>query len=57
VIADIDPRAAEIVLVVHWIGSIHNEISLSKRRPRNRGSTSGDLIAAVRQLGLIANPE
>jgi hypothetical protein len=57
VIADIDPRAAEIVLVVHWIGGIHNEIRLPKRRRGNRGSASADLIAAVRQLALIANDD
>jgi hypothetical protein len=57
VIADIDPQAAEIVLVVHWIGGIHNEIRLPKRRRGNRGSASADLIAAVRQLALIANDD
>ena len=28
VIADIDPEAAEIVLVVHWIGGVHSEMRL-----------------------------
>jgi hypothetical protein len=32
VIADIDDVAAEIVLVVHWIGGIHSEMRLPKRR-------------------------
>ena len=27
-IADIDRAAAEIVLVVHWIGGVHSEIRL-----------------------------
>jgi hypothetical protein len=54
-IADIDPVAAEIVLVVHWIGGVHSEIRLPRRRRGQRSSTSADVIAAVRQLALIAN--
>ena len=52
VIADIDPQAAEIILVVHWIGGAHSEIRLPRRRRGQRNSTSADIIAAVRQLGL-----
>jgi DNA invertase Pin-like site-specific DNA recombinase len=55
VIADIDPDAAEIVLVVHWTGGIHSEMRLPRRRRGQRNSTSTDVIAAVRQLVLIAN--
>jgi hypothetical protein len=36
VIADIDPEAAEIVLVVHWIGGIHSEMRLPRRRRGQR---------------------
>jgi hypothetical protein len=57
VIADIDPEAAEIVLVVHWIGGVHSEIRLPRRRRGQRNSTSVDVIAAVRQLVLIANDD
>ena len=57
VIADIDPEAAEIVLVVHWIGGVHSEIRLPRRRRGQRNSTSADVIAAVRQLVLIANDD
>jgi DNA invertase Pin-like site-specific DNA recombinase len=55
VIADIDPEAAEIVLVVHWVGGVHSEIRLPRRRRGQRNSTSADVIAAVRHLVLIAN--
>jgi hypothetical protein len=55
VIADIDPEAAEIVLVIHWIGGVHSEIRLPRRRRGQRNSTSADVITAVRQLVLIAN--
>ncbi len=54
VVADIDPEAAEIMLVVHWIGGVHSEIRLPRRRRGQRNSTSADVIAAVRQLVLIA---
>ena len=57
VIADIDPEAAEIVLIVHWIGGVHSEIRLPRRRRGQRNSTSADVIAAVRQLVLIANDD
>ena len=40
VIADIDQEAAEIVLVVHWIGGVHSEMRLPRRRRGQRNSTS-----------------
>jgi hypothetical protein len=49
-----DPEAAEIVLIIHWIGGVHSELRLPKRRRGQRNSTSADVIAAVRQLALIA---
>jgi DNA invertase Pin-like site-specific DNA recombinase len=57
VIADVDHDAAEIVLLIHWIGGVHNEIRLARRRRGQRNSTSTDIIAAVRQLALIANDD
>jgi len=57
VTADVDDAAAEIVLVVHWIGGVHSEIRLLRRRRGQRNSTSDDVIAAVRQLVLIANDD
>ena len=57
VIDDIDPEAAEIILVVHWIGGVHSEIRLPRRRRGQRNSTSADIIVAVRQLASIANDD
>jgi DNA invertase Pin-like site-specific DNA recombinase len=57
VIADIDDTASEIVLLVHWIGGAHTELRLPKRRRGQRNSTSADIIAAVRQLVLIAGDD
>jgi DNA invertase Pin-like site-specific DNA recombinase len=55
VIADID--AAEIVLVIHWMGGVHTELRLPRRRKGQRNSTAPDIVAAVRQLVLIANDD
>jgi len=57
VIADIDANAAEIVLLIHWVGGVHTEMRLPRRRRGQRTSTSADVIAAVRQLALIANDD
>jgi hypothetical protein len=57
VIADVDPEAAEIILVVHWISGVHSEIRLPRRRHGQRNSTSADIIVAVRQLASIANDD
>jgi hypothetical protein len=56
-VADIDQEAAEILLFVHWIGGIHSEIRLPRRRRGQRNSTPADVIAAVRQLVLIADDD
>jgi len=57
VIAEIDNDASEIVLLIHWAGGAHTELRLPKRRKGQRNSTSADIIAAVRQLVLIANDD
>src|SRR5262245_10991047 len=57
VVADIDDKASEIVLLIHWKGGVHTELRLPKRRRGQRNSTSADIIAAVRQLVLIANDD
>lgn len=57
VIADIDPDAGAIVLLVHWMGGIHTELRLPRRRRGQRNSTSPDIIAAVRHLVLVANDD
>jgi len=57
VVADIDAAAAEIVLLIHWMGGVHTELRLPRRRRGQRNSTSADIVAAVRQLVLIANDD
>jgi hypothetical protein len=57
VVADIDPDAAAILLLIHWVGGVHTELRLLRRRRGQRNSTSQDIITAVRQLVLIANDD
>lgn len=57
VVADIDDEASEIVLLIHWIGGVHTELRLPKRRRGQRNSTSGDIIVAIQQLVLIASDD
>ena len=57
VVADLNAEAAEIVLLIHWIGGAHTELRLPRRRRGQRNSTSPDIIAAVRQLVLIAGDD
>lgn len=55
VVADLDDGTSEIVLVIHWVGGVHTELRLPKRRRGQRNATPDDIIDAVRQLVLIAN--
>lgn len=57
VIADIDAEASEIVLVIHWMGGVHTELRLPRRRRGQRNSTASDVVDAVRKLVLIANDD
>ena len=57
VIADIDAEGGSIVLLIHWMGGAHTELRLPRRRRGQRDSTSPDIVAAVRQLVLIASDD
>jgi hypothetical protein len=57
VVADLDEGAGEIALLVHWAGGVHTELRLPRRRRGQRNSTSPDIVAAVRQLVLIASDD
>src|SRR5713226_4159015 len=50
-------NASEIVLLTHWMGGVHTELRLPRRRRGQRNSISADMLAAVRQLVLIANDD
>lgn len=57
VVADLDDGTSEIVLVIHWVGGVHTELRLPKRRRGQRNATPDDIVDAVRQLTLIANDD
>ena len=40
VVADIDDEASEIVLLIHWMGGVHTELRLPRRRRGQRNSIS-----------------
>jgi hypothetical protein len=53
VIADLDEQGREIILVVHWMGGVHTELRLPRRRRGQRNSTAAKVI---RVLALVAQP-
>lgn len=57
VVADLDDGTSEIALVIHWVGGVHTELRLPKRRRGQRNATPDDIVDAVRQLVLIANDD
>lgn len=57
VVADVDAEAGEIVLVIHWMGGVHTELRLPRRRRGQRNSTSKEIVEAVRLLSRICNDD
>jgi hypothetical protein len=55
--ADIDDATSEIVLTIHWVGGIHTQHRLPRRRRGQRNSTSADIVKVVRTLTLIARDD
>src|SRR6266545_3413358 len=50
VIADVDATGGEIILVVHWVGGVHTELRVPRRRRGQRKSTAPQIVEAVRML-------
>ena len=57
VIADLEAAGGEIVLIVHWIGSVHTELRLPRRRRGQRNSTAKGIVEAVRLLARICSDD
>ncbi len=57
VIAEVDAEAGEIILVIHWVGGVHTELRLPRRRRGRRNSTSVEIVEVVRQLAQICNDD
>lgn len=56
-IADLEAAGGEIVLIVHWIGSVHTELRLPRRRRGQRNSTAKGIVEAVRLLARICSDD
>jgi len=56
VIADVDSSASEIVLVIHWIGGVHTQLRVPRRRRgQNSTHTAPETLDAVRALARICS--
>src|SRR5271166_3160663 len=53
-IADLDEATSEVVIIIHWMGGVHTEHRMPRRRRGQRNSTSADIVEAVSKLALIA---
>lgn len=56
IVVDVDPSASEIVLVIHWIGGVHTEVRVPRRRRgHNSTHTAPETLEAVRSLARICS--
>lgn len=51
VVADVDNRAQEIVLVIHWAGGRHSELRVAKNKPGHTSHwTDPDAVKVIRRM-------
>lgn len=56
VVVDVDAAAAEVILVIHWIGGVHTELRVPRRRRgQNSTHTAPETLDAVRALARICS--
>ena len=56
IVVDVDAAAAEVVLVIHWIGGVHTEVRVPRRRRgQNSTHTAPETLDAVRALARICS--
>jgi hypothetical protein len=56
IVVDVDAAASEVVLVIHWIGGVHTEVRVPRRRRgQNSTHTAPETIDAVRALSRICS--
>lgn len=56
IVVDLDAAASEVVLVIHWIGGVHTEVRVPRRRRgQNSSHTAPETIDAVRALARICS--
>jgi excisionase family DNA binding protein len=58
IIADVEEKSREIVLVIHWAGGGHSELRVKKSESgRNRRSTDPEAIEVIRQMAATFSDE
>jgi hypothetical protein len=58
IVVDVDDAINEVILIVHWVGGVHTELHVGKRRRGQTGvQTAKDLVDAVRVLALILDDD
>ena len=56
IVVELDAAASEVVLVIHWIGGVHTEVRVPRRRRGpNSTHTAPETIDAVRALARICS--
>jgi len=56
IMVDVDSTAGEIVLVIHWIGGVHTEVRVPRRRRgQNSTQTAPETLEAVGSLARICS--
>lgn len=53
IIADFDVEASEVVLTIHWVGGVHTELRVPRRRRGNATATPNSTVEAIRVLARI----
>jgi DNA invertase Pin-like site-specific DNA recombinase len=58
IVVDLDEAIHEVILIVHWMGGVHTELRVGKRRRGQNGTqTAKDLVDAVRVLALVCDDD
>ena len=58
IVADVDAKAHEIVLLIHWQGGLHTELRVPKpRHGQNRLHTAPEIVEVVRLLARICRDQ
>src|SRR5262249_22210254 len=56
IVVDLDTAASEILLVIHWIGGVHTDVRVPRRRRgQNSTHTAPGTLQAVRALARICS--
>ncbi|APZ91521.1 recombinase family protein [Fuerstiella marisgermanici] len=60
IVADVDNDVSEVILTIHWVGGVHTELRLPRRR-RGKSTattaTSAEAVDAVRSLARICSDD